>query len=66
MHAIYYIDFWHFNVGKQYTNTEEEKFRMKIYLENAAMIHKHNHQAMKGKHTYFLKMNHYGDMVSME
>merc|ERR1719322_984268 len=44
----------------------EEKFRMKIYMENKARIAKHNAKAIKGHKSYFLKMNHYGDMLHHE
>ena len=50
--------------GKNYSSPETEKYRMKIYMDNKARIAKHNHQAHQGRHSYFLKMNHYGDMVS--
>ena len=41
----------------------EEKFRMKIFMENKAKIARHNQRAHKGDKTYFLKMNHFGDQV---
>ena len=39
---------------------------MKIFMENKAKIAKHNHHAFHGKHTYTLKMNHYGDLLHHE
>ncbi len=36
---------------------------MKIFMENKAKIARHNLRAHKGQHNYFLKMNHYGDLV---
>jgi cathepsin L len=41
----------------------EEKFRMKIFMENKAKIARHNQKAHKGEKSYFLKMNHFGDQV---
>ena len=41
----------------------EEKFRMKIFMENKARIARHNQKAHRGEKTYFLKMNHFGDQV---
>lgn len=57
---------WKLTHGKNYTSPTEEKFRMKIFMENHAMISKHNNRALQGHHTYFLKMNHYGDMLHHE
>ena len=31
--------------GKQYATTSEEKFRMKVFLDNKAMIARHNSHA---------------------
>ena len=42
--------------GKLYKRPMEEKFRMKIYVENKAYITKHNHLAYMGYHSYFLKV----------
>lgn len=35
-------------LGKNYTTPMEEKFRLKIYMENKAKIAKHNQKATKG------------------
>jgi len=43
----------------------EEKFRMKIFMENKAKIARHNQKAHKGEKSYFLKMNHFGDQVGL-
>ena len=48
---------------KNYSNTMEEKFRLKIFMENKAKIARHNSRAHRGEKSYFLKMNHFGDMV---
>jgi cathepsin L len=50
--------------GKLYNSSTEEKFRMKIFMENKAKIAKHNSRAIQGHKPYFLEMNHYGDLVS--
>lgn len=47
---------------KAYSNEIEEKFRMKIYLENRHRIAKHN----KNHEEYKLAMNKYGDMLPHE
>jgi len=47
---------------KSYGNAVEEKFRMKIYLENRHRIAKHN----KAGKAYKLGMNKYGDMLPRE
>ena len=52
--------------GKYYKSPQEEEFRMKIYTENKAYIARHNLLAHKGHHTYFLKMNHFGDLLHSE
>ena len=68
---VYTITLFNSNIffsilGKSYNNSTEEKFRMKIFMENKAKIAKHNHHAFHGKHTYTLKMNHYGDLLHHE
>lgn len=57
-------DTWKLFHGKEYTNVMEDKFRMKIFMENKANIAKHNNMAHRGDKSYFLKMNNYGDLVS--
>jgi len=51
---------------KSYNSTEEEKFRMKIYMENKQRIAKHNTRYYQGHHNYKLEMNHYGDLLPHE
>ena len=51
---------------KKYESNTEERFRLKIYMENKAKVEKHNRQAQQGKHSYTLKMNKYGDLLSHE
>ena len=55
--------------GKVYSKSEgsvEEKFRMKIYIQNKALIDRHNHLANLGHYSYFLKMNQFGDLFHSE
>merc|ERR1712180_466449 len=57
---------WKLTHDKAYDSPTEEKFRMKIYMENKAKVEKHNRRAVKGLHSYHLKMNRFGDMLSHE
>jgi len=50
--------------SKSYENEVEERFRMKIYLENRHKIARHNKDAET--HGYYLEMNAYGDMLHHE
>jgi len=50
--------------SKKYDNEVEERFRMKIYLENRHKIAKHNKDG--DTHGYTLAMNQYGDMLPHE
>ncbi|XP_043529775.1 procathepsin L-like [Frieseomelitta varia] len=52
--------------NKTYKNDIEERFRMKIFMDNKHKIAKHNgNYEMKGV-TYKLKMNKYGDLLHYE
>ena len=55
-----------FFLEKSYHSAEEEKFRMKIFMENKQKIAKHNTRFHKGHHNYQLEMNHYGDLLTHE
>merc|ERR1712029_1322860 len=57
---------WKVNHGKNYSDTMEEKFRLKIFMENKAKIARHNAKAHAGEKSYFLKMNHFGDQLHHE
>ena len=52
--------------GKTYSGPVEEEFRMKIYMENKVKITDHNRLAQEGHLSYFLKMNHFGDLLPSE
>ncbi|ODN04735.1 Cathepsin L [Orchesella cincta] len=49
--------------SKNYTNDVEDRFRMKIYLENRQRIAKHNKNQ---DNEYKLRMNKYGDLLPHE
>jgi cathepsin L len=57
---------WKLFNNKSYSSLVEEKFRMKVFMENKARIARHNQKAHSGKETYFLKMNHLGDQLHHE
>lgn len=59
-------DAWKAMHSKNYSHVMEEKFRMKIYMENRVKIARHNQQAHSGEKSYFMKMNHYGDLLHHE
>ena len=45
---------------------QEEKFRMKIWIENKIAIEKHNQAALRGEHSFHLAMNQFGDLLNHE
>merc|ERR1719461_360142 len=57
---------WKMTHSKNYDSYLEEKFRLKIFMENKARVEKHNRLARMGKHSYELKMNHFGDLLNHE
>jgi len=52
--------------GKKYDSDVEEKFRMKIYMENKRLIARHNLAFERGEATYKMAMNHFGDLLHHE
>ncbi|XP_043249973.1 cathepsin L [Colletes gigas] len=52
--------------NKEYKSDIEEKFRMKIFLDNKHKIAKHNGNFEMKKVSFKLKMNKYGDMLHHE
>ncbi|XP_003489564.1 cathepsin L [Bombus vancouverensis nearcticus] len=52
--------------NKVYKNDIEERFRMKIFMDNKHKIAKHNGNYEMKKVSYKLKMNKYGDMLHHE
>lgn len=51
---------------KQYASDTEEKFRMKIFMENRHKIAKHNQRYEMGLVSYKLGVNKYADMLHHE
>lgn len=49
--------------GKRYSSVEEEMQRYSVWLDNTRYIEQHNENAEQ--HGYSLKMNSFGDLVSM-
>jgi len=52
--------------GKKYQSDTEEKFRMKIFMENAHKVAKHNQMYEMGMVSYKLKVNKYSDLLHHE
>jgi len=52
--------------AKKYNDPMEEKFRMKIFMENKHKIAKHNQQFSKGTVKFQLAMNRFGDLLHHE
>jgi cathepsin L len=52
--------------AKSYSTSEEETTRRLTWESNLKYIRQHNLEADLGKHTYWLKMNKYGDMTGKE
>ena len=52
-------------IDKFYLDHDTEMKHLKTYMEKKALIKKHNFEASQGMHSFFLKMNKYGDMVSI-
>ncbi|XP_070600229.1 cathepsin L2-like [Erythrolamprus reginae] len=57
---------WKATHGKEYPQEEEESFRRAIWEENLQMVQDHNKEADLGKYTYWLGMNHFGDLTKEE
>ena len=50
--------------NKSYKSADEEAARFAIFKMNLNKINQHNLEAQNGKHTFTLKMNKFGDLVS--
>ena len=57
---------WKLAHVKSYDSQVEERFRLKIYLENKVKEEKHNRQVQEGRHSYTMKMNKFGDLLHHE
>ncbi|KAK4876097.1 hypothetical protein RN001_012519 [Aquatica leii] len=54
------------NFNKQYSNTVEEKFRFKVFMENLNKIDAHNEKYDKGLVSYTLGINQFSDLLASE
>nr|XP_014282108.1 cathepsin L1-like isoform X2 [Halyomorpha halys] len=52
--------------GKSYHSIQEEQLRMAIFSETMKTIEEHNAKYKAGLSTYYLEMNHFGDMLPEE
>jgi cathepsin L len=52
--------------SKTYASVEEESSRRLIFENNHKLVQRHNLEASRGKHTYTLKMNKFGDFTNQE
>jgi len=52
--------------NKTYSKLEEEKYRMKVWMENTMKIANHNKMYGAGLKSYAMKMNHFGDLFHHE
>jgi cathepsin L len=52
--------------GKKYASHQEELYRLNVWSSNADFVEKHNAEADAGKHTFWVKMNKFGDLLSHE
>lgn len=57
---------WKLSNNKTYSSPMEEKFRLKIFMENKAKIARHNQRAHLNKASFSMKMNHLGDQLHHE
>ena len=57
---------WEFEHNKVYKNEHEEKFRLKIFMENKHQIAQHNILYHQQKRNYSLTMNQFGDLLQHE
>nr|ABM55577.1 putative cathepsin L-like protease [Maconellicoccus hirsutus] len=52
--------------SKAYNTEIEEKFRMKVFMDNKHKIARHNKLFQNGEVSYELEMNHFGDLLHHE
>ena len=57
---------WKAQHGRNYTDPTEDKFRLKIYMENKVKVESHNRLANLGQKSYFQKLNKYSDLLPSE
>jgi cathepsin L len=49
--------------GKNYDGEEEEKLRFGIWKSNLKFVEQHNVEANQGKHTFWVAINKFADLV---
>lgn len=52
--------------SKAYNSEIEEKFRLKVFMDNKHKIAAHNKRFRNGEESYELEMNHFGDLLHHE
>lgn len=57
---------WKLHNNKTYSSPMEEKFRMKIFMDNKAKIARHNQRAHVGGASFHMEMNQLGDQLHHE
>nr|QOV03085.1 cathepsin L15 [Dysdercus peruvianus] len=68
-HALSSQEEWNnfkFQFNKNYKDIDEENHRMQIFLENKAVIDRHNAKYKRGLVTFEMGMNQYGDRSQIE
>ncbi|XP_066272252.1 digestive cysteine proteinase 2-like [Branchiostoma lanceolatum] len=50
--------------GKRYESLSEERARHTLFEENNRMVQRHNEEAAMGKHTFFMRINKFSDLVT--
>merc|ERR1711884_438458 len=57
---------WKAKNGKEYQNHEEERFRMKIWMDNLEKMEKHNEQYYQGEVKGLKRLNKFSDLLESE
>ena len=52
--------------GKKYDGEEEEKLRFGIWKSNLKFVTEHNAEADQGKHTFWVAINKFADLVKIK
>jgi C1A family cysteine protease len=52
--------------GRKYSDSSEEEIRLGIFNENKRFIDLHNQAYLAGKESFWLRMNHLGDITHSE
>lgn len=54
------------NTNSKGSYSQEENFRMKIWMENKGKVERHNRKAVQGQVTFHQSMNQFGDLLHHE